>query len=150
MKNPTLTDLVNSLALTGAYAINSLGRIVGASGNGDKSRSFSWPPSAPNSSSGTMLEITLLPGERNKSTARSIKDAGQAVGYSLGHTYLCTPSAPNGSTGEAVDLSGLPDGLDASRAFGINAFGRVVGISYGMRANTRSSGRRRRLRAAAR
>jgi probable HAF family extracellular repeat protein len=129
--NVSLVDLgaLPNLPSTRAYAINPRGQIVGASGDGDKSRAFLWNPGVPNSASGSMVEIEDLPGERNNTSARGINAIGQVVGYSIGRAFLWTPTVPNGTTGTAIDLEGLPGGNDASFAFGVNASGQVVGFS---------------------
>lgn len=126
----TLIDLgqLPSLPRTSAVSINGRGQIVGSSGDGDKARAFLWNPSASNQSSGTMLEVLGLPGERNHGTATGINDLGQIIGISSGRAFLWTPNVANGTTGTAVDLGGLTSGA-ASLAFGINSSGRIVGTS---------------------
>jgi probable HAF family extracellular repeat protein len=126
----TLVDLGNLSPLQNAHAlgINSLGQVVGLSNEGDRARAFLWSPVAPNSSEGSMSELTGLPGERNSAMATSINGSGQVVGFSVGHAYLWTPESPNGTTGTAVDLGAL-DGGTASNAYDVNDSGQVVGNS---------------------
>lgn len=127
----TLVDLGSLPELPGGRAngINSLGQIVGASTDGDKTRAFLWNPIAPNSAVGSMMELLDLPGERNHASATAINSMGQVVGHSRGQAYLWTPDVPNGTAGVAVDLGALP-GATASLAIDVNDSGQVAGISF--------------------
>ena len=127
----TLVDLGSLPGLPGSRAngINSLGQIVGASTDGDKTRAFLWNPIAPNSSEGSMMELPDLPGERNSASATAVNSMGQVVGYSRGQAYLWTPDVANGTAGAAVDLGALP-GATASLAIDVNDSGQVAGISF--------------------
>ncbi len=127
----TLVDLGNLPTVSNAHAlgINSLGQVVGLCNEGDRARAFLWNPENPNSSAGSMIELTDLPGERNSAMATSINGAGQVVGFSVGHAFLWTPNSPNGTTGVAVDLGALSGGT-ASNAYDLNDSGQVVGDSF--------------------
>jgi probable HAF family extracellular repeat protein len=127
-----LVDLgqLDRLPTTFAHSINSVGQIVGSSADGDKSQSFLWNPSAPNSTTGSMMELDIATAEHNHNTATAINSFGQVVGYSVGMAYLWSPTVANGTTGSAIDLGGLPGGFDSTLAFGINDYGQVVGISH--------------------
>ena len=112
-----------------ARSINARGQIVGGSGDGDKSRSFLWNPTTPNSTSGSMIEVEIPTAEHNHNTAMMINARGQIVGFSVGMGYLWSPTVANGTTGTSIDLGGLPGGLDSTLAYGVNDRGQVVGVS---------------------
>jgi probable HAF family extracellular repeat protein len=128
----SLVDLgaLDRLPTPFARSINARGLIVGGSGDGDKSRSFLWNPTAPNSTSGAMMEIDIPTAEHNHNTAMAINARGQVVGFSVGMGYLWSPNESNGTTGTAIDLGGLPGGFDSTNAYGINDAGQVVGVSH--------------------
>ena len=78
-------------------------------------------------SGGNVLNLGGLPGSE-ASSALSISDAGQIVGYSYNGPYY--PNAAEWSGGAAINLGGLP-GVLVSEANSINDFGVVVGSSSG-------------------
>jgi probable HAF family extracellular repeat protein len=127
-----LVDLgaLSTLPTVFARSINARGQIVGGSGDGDKSRSFLWNPTTPNSTTGSMIEVEIPTAEHNHNTAMMMNARGQIVGFSVAMGYLWSPTVANGSTGTSIDLGGLPGGFDSTLAFGINDRGQVVGISH--------------------
>jgi probable HAF family extracellular repeat protein len=112
-----------------AFSINDRGQVVGISVNGDRQRAFLWSPTAPNSTTGTLVELDNLHGERNQSRASDINTAGQVVGNTGIDAFLWTPSVANGNTGQSVELGDLAGGANVSFATSINAAGQVVGVS---------------------
>jgi hypothetical protein len=93
-----MIDLGNLPGGTGEVrvtAINSLGQVLGlATGN----RAFLWTPSAPNGTSGTMVEVQSLlsptdSAHWNVLVARGINDRGQIAG-----TGLFDPDGPGSQT----------------------------------------------------
>lgn len=115
-----------------ARAINTFGQTAGSSTDGDKSRAFLWTPTSANHpTSGSLTEITGLPGETNHSSATAINDRGQVVGVSSEFAFLWTPNIPNTTAGAAVDLGHLP-GATSAIAAGINASGQVAGTSLAL------------------
>jgi probable HAF family extracellular repeat protein len=114
--------------------INEMGQIVGYSNDPEyASRPFLWTPSAPNGSTGTVVELSYAPGATG-----GVAEAMNANGWVVGLTsvggpiadelaFLWVPDDPNGSVGTAVLLGTL--GGDHAYAFDINADGDVVGYA---------------------
>jgi probable HAF family extracellular repeat protein len=118
-----------------AEGINSMGqlslRVVASS----VFHSYLWTPSAPNGSTGSTVDLGLLPlPGSNFSDAGGINDMGQVTGASGNasgaprHAFLWTPTTPNGSTGSMIDLGDLPGGLDYSGGSAVNSIGQVAGF----------------------
>ena len=99
-----------------AYGLNSKGQIVGQSSTEDDPRAFLWQ-------NGTMSALT--PSGSGISTASSINDAGQVVGYSSAAEDTFHASLWQG--GQLTDLGTL--GGNSSYAYGINSSGQIVGSS---------------------
>jgi probable HAF family extracellular repeat protein len=119
-----------------AGAINSFGQVIGyseaAPGNVGQ-RAFLWTPTAPNGTTGSMINLGALPGG-SFSEGDGINSFGQVVGLSSSpdgqRAFLWTPTTPNGTAGSMINLGDLPGGIDASRARAINSQGDVVGLSH--------------------
>jgi len=112
-----------------ANDINNYGQVSGDTSVGNDFHGFLWTPGTPNGTSGSMIDIGVVPGYSH-SQAPGINDYGQVVGHSLGErAFLWTPTTPNASVGSMVVLGDLPGGINKAAAFGINASGQVVGYS---------------------
>lgn len=125
-----LGDLPGGTDESYATGINNYGEVVGSSGTGISQRGFLWSPNAPNSATGSIMDLGSLHSD-GWSYAYGINSVGQAVGQtqsdSLNAAYIWTPTAPHGKTGTMVPIGGDPfhDGL--SVAYKISASGAVVG-----------------------
>ena len=112
----SITDLGN---LTGgensseAFAINSMGQVVGISEAASGTRAFLWQD-------GVMTDLDVLSPGHDYSIAHDINDAGDVVGQSDSRAFLY-------SGGIMTDLGTL--GGDYGIADGINDSGHIVGIS---------------------
>jgi probable HAF family extracellular repeat protein len=114
--------------------LNEMGQIVGYSNDPEyASRPFLWTPSEPNGSTGTMVELSYVPG-----ASGGVAEAINANGWVIGSTsvgapipdevaFLWVPDEPNGSVGTAIQLGTL--GGDHADAFDINAAGDIVGYA---------------------
>jgi probable HAF family extracellular repeat protein len=97
---------------------------------------FLWPPSAPNGTKGSLIDIGNQQGWYND--ANGINDHGQVacrvyLNNGAPQAFLWNPSTANGTTGTLIDLGSL--GGPNSEATDINSAGQVVGD-----ANTSSGG----------
>jgi probable HAF family extracellular repeat protein len=92
-----------------------------------------WSPTTPNGTSGTMIDLSDLPGGSNQSYANSVNDAGKVVGAgttaTAQHASLWTPTTPNGTTGSLTDLQSLVSSSNDSEAYDINNSDLIVGWS---------------------
>jgi probable HAF family extracellular repeat protein len=111
-----------------AYGINSIGQIVGFStGNGYHAlawHAFLWTSDAPNGTSGSMIDLGVLPGE-GFSEAHAINTAGHVVGDSSLRPFLWTPADGMLELSTLLDSSGAGWNLD--RAMSINDANQIVG-----------------------
>jgi probable HAF family extracellular repeat protein len=113
-------------------AINASGQVVGWSDLATQEQhAFLWTPTAPNGTTGTMVDLGHLGGVY--SDAWGINHVGQVVGLTNmpsdgDRAYLWTPTTPNGITGTMVSIGTL--GGWSSQGYGINNSGQVVGWSY--------------------
>jgi probable HAF family extracellular repeat protein len=135
----SLGDLSPSIDFSRARGINSMGQVVGAAAVGTAPvalHAFLWTPTAPNGTTGTMVDLGELPGGTNESLASAINSQGQVVGTSNAatghHAFLWTPTTPNAATGVMFDLNDLLDptsgaGWTLTFARGINDFGQIAG-----------------------
>jgi len=117
-----------------AVGINASGQVAGMSSvaPGGNSHAFLWTPSTPNGTTGTMIDLGILPAAGGNVTA--INDYGQVAGLSsigfFPQAWIWTPNTPNGTTGTTTMLGTLGGGaFSASHAYALNAFGQVVGMS---------------------
>jgi probable HAF family extracellular repeat protein len=127
--------------------INSHGQVVGRSSavTQGNDHAFLWTPTAPNGTTGSMIDLGNLPGGMDESIAKAINSYGQVVGLSSyssvaeqrHHAFLWTPITPNGTSGTMIDLGDLPGGLDLSWAEGIGENGEVLG-SVGVEGGSRA------------
>jgi probable HAF family extracellular repeat protein len=91
----SLEGASNSTNPSDAYAINSVGQVVGytvtSSGNG---HAFLWTPTSPNATTGTMIDLNTLIGSNQISLgeAMGINDRGQIVANGA-EAYLLTPTS---------------------------------------------------------
>src|SRR5205823_5359360 len=116
-----LTDLgglSDSKVKLNATGINNDGQVVGSSsanvGAQFLQHAFLWTPASSNGTSGSMIDIGLLPDPQlYDAEAQGINDIGQVTGRNSNANYqrvfLWTPGAANGQTGSMVDL-GNPAG----------------------------------------
>ena len=104
-----------------AFAINSLGQVVGSSqvSNGE-THAFLWR-------NRTMSDLRALPGCEN-SEARGINDSSHVVGSGLGVSGSVCSHALLWKKGRVIDLGTLPNHRQ-SQANGINRSGDIVGWS---------------------
>jgi probable HAF family extracellular repeat protein len=119
-----------------AIGINGSGQVVGWSYTISvpslmPRAAFLWTPAAPNSTSGTMIDLGTLGG--TDSVALHINGSGQVVGWSYTTSgaqaaFLWTPATPNGTSGTMAALPTL-SGATAVSADGINDSGQVVGTT---------------------
>jgi probable HAF family extracellular repeat protein len=124
---------------TSSYAngINAYGQVVGMSGNGSAVDAFLWTPTAPQATTGGMIDLHTLGGSNSSPTPASeaygINDYGQVVGEAKTasedyHAFLWTPTARHGTSSTGMIDLGTLGGAD-SIAYGINTQGQVVGVS---------------------
>jgi probable HAF family extracellular repeat protein len=116
-----------------AYAINSLGQVVGWStgrvGAATYQHAFLWTPNVPNGTTGSIQDLGGIGGFPGTSFAYGINSYGQVVGDSDSAAFLWTPTTPNGTAGNMNRLPNLPGGSGYSKASAINSMGQVVGSS---------------------
>jgi probable HAF family extracellular repeat protein len=119
-----------------AHGINSRGQVVGEGSVESGPHTFLWSPTAPNATSGTMIDLGDLVGSGGVSSARDINSRGIVVGHSGSageeRAFVWMPTAPNGATGTMIDLNTLLDPVSSACwtlkfAEAINDFGQIVG-----------------------
>ncbi|MCC6944078.1 MAG: DUF3466 family protein [Thermomicrobiales bacterium] len=117
-----------------AWAINSMGQVVGSQGNSG----FLWTPGVANGTAGASTTLTYPGATTTNTSLFGINDAGRVVGtYDIGSTLThgleWTPNAPNGTSGTFRDLGDLPNatpaGSNVSGATDINNANQAVGVS---------------------
>jgi probable HAF family extracellular repeat protein len=132
-----ITGFPDNPTYTAAADINGLGLIVGTmivqTPTSISYRAYVWTPTAPYSTTGTVLFLDGLfqPGDVN--IGNSINNRGDVVGdFGPGpfqtRAFLWSPNMPNGSASIMVDLGTLP-GTPYSRAQDINARGQIIGVA---------------------
>jgi probable HAF family extracellular repeat protein len=115
-----------------AFAISSVGQIVGVSNNAAGiNHPFLWAPAIPNGTNGAMQDLGTLsdPFTDYINQAVGINDGGQVVGSSMSFnfkTFALHTGAFLWSGGVLQDLGALPGFTDAG-AVGINRAGQIVG-----------------------
>ncbi len=119
----TITDL-GTLGGSGsrAYGLSSSGSVVGSADTGQGWHAFLWTPTRPNSTTGQMADLGVLP-QGVESTAFGINDNGQITGSS--YDVNQGPRAFLNSGGTMTDLTTL--GGSYSNAFAINSWGQAAG-----------------------
>jgi probable HAF family extracellular repeat protein len=129
-------DLPDGHTAYKAVAINSSGQVTGQSesdlAHGAVTRAFLWTPTAPNGSSGAIVNLTgqsSLMGAPVGINNRGQVLASSAFGSPDTASILWSPAAPNGSTGSAVNIGELTGGATYAFPGGINSSGQVVGVS---------------------
>jgi probable HAF family extracellular repeat protein len=130
-------DLVGGSGATSATGINSQGQVAGrSSAPSGGSHAFIWTPNSPNGTTGTMADLSDLPGGADDGSATGINARGQVVGNSNAatgnHAFLWTPTVPNGATGSMIDLNTVLESTSGSgwtlvSANSINDNGQIVG-----------------------
>ena len=106
-----------------ATDINSRGQVVGGSTAETPAylRAYLWSPTTPNATTGSMVDLGMLPDYSYYSYANGINSSGQVVGKSSSENahraFLWTPDTPNGETGAMVDLGSLGGAYDRSEAW---------------------------------
>ena len=115
-----LGDFPGGFDESNAYALNSLGQVVGWSEGGIGAASyqhaFLWTPSVPNGTSGSMQDLGGIGGFPGTSFAYGINSYGQVVGDSDNAAFLWTPDTPNGTAGNMNRLPNLAGGTGSGRA----------------------------------
>ena len=113
-----------------ATGINNYGEVVGWSGTDTVTRGFLWSPNAPNSPTGSIVDLGSLRSD-GQSYAYGINNLGQIVGRTAGNpaneAFLWTPTVPNGNSGAMSIISGSPFQEGFSLAYGLNDDGQIVG-----------------------
>ncbi len=115
-----------------AYGINNLGEVTGTALNAASAQhAFTWIPSSPNGTSGTMYDIGTFGGN---SKGIGINSSGEVVGYAFADQtnvsqlpFLWKPTVPNGNTGAMYSLGSYGGANGAAEA--INASGQITGES---------------------
>jgi len=131
-----LGELAGGEDFSQAFSINAYGQVIGRSRGTNGDRGFLWQPSAPNATTGTLINLGVIPGHLF-SEANGITDAGRIVGASYisaisknGHAMMWTPTTENAANGSFTDLGDLPGGFDYSWAIDINESNTIVGYGY--------------------
>jgi probable HAF family extracellular repeat protein len=97
-----------------AYAINSMGQIVGETATSTGAgHAFLWTPTTPNGTTGTMIDLNTLIGLKDFTlySATGINDQGQIVAQSSKGAVLLTPTNPTAAL--AQPASSTPPGTIA-------------------------------------
>jgi probable HAF family extracellular repeat protein len=128
-----LGDFPGGLFEAEAFGINASGQVVGYSNVAQGGHAFLWSPTTPNGTTGSMVDLGLLPNA-NSSIGFGINGRGQVAGYSVvmsqgPRAFLWTPSVTNGSSGTMIDLGALSGGNGTSEATAINNLGQIAGFS---------------------
>jgi probable HAF family extracellular repeat protein len=134
-----LGDLPGGNDDTTAAGINDSGQVTGRTNTFTGERAFLWMPATPHGTSGTMVDVGVLPGGAGSSTAFGINTSGQITGRSNASggndAVVWTPIVPNGDSGAMASIGRFPGGL-VSVAYGINDSGQIVGLSDGTGINS--------------
>jgi probable HAF family extracellular repeat protein len=131
-----LGDLSGGSDRSTAAGVNGVGQVVGYSNAASGDRAFLWTPNAPNSSTGGMIDLGVLPGGNPTSEAKAINGQGVVVGESLSalgqRAFNWSPNSANGTVGTMLDLNALMEPVSGSGwtlaiAYGINNMGQITG-----------------------
>lgn len=115
------------------FGLNEMGQAVGWAEEGTRTRPFLWQPTAPNATTGAL--VNLDPSGTFDAVAYAINTRGQVTGYFYNTAayqgiLLWSPSAPNISNGTIQNLqSQLRPGFTGS-GFAINDQGAISGIAF--------------------
>jgi probable HAF family extracellular repeat protein len=121
-----LGELPGGSTFSEARAVNARGQVVGSAlpAGADAGRAFLWTPTMPNGTSGSMLDLGVLPDVPD-SYARGINAGGEIVGTSGQFAFVWRSDVGMHALNTLLDASG--DGWSLAHAFGINDYGQIVG-----------------------